>query len=103
MLRNQHLVKGKSVHTAVKKKDNYSLCGDLLRIILARDGWTLHAVNAPLSFAPTLFLSPGRRSVELFFSSVINSSAIDGGIQEDSTTGPERVQTSRRPDRADNG
>ena len=70
MLRNKHLVKGKSVHTAVKKKDNYALCGDLLRIILARDGWTLRAVNTPLSFAPHAVFVAGKeeRRAVFFFS-----------------------------------
>jgi NAD(P)H-flavin reductase len=53
--------------TGVKKKINYSLCGDLLRRILVKDGWALREVNDDVINA--IFLArKGGRQIAFFFS-----------------------------------
>jgi NAD(P)H-flavin reductase len=56
--------------TVVKEKIDYSLCGDLLRTILAKDGWTLRRVSQSLAFAPdaVLLAQKGGRRIAFFFS-----------------------------------
>jgi len=56
--------------TPVKEKTDYSLCGDLLRSILARDGWTLRRASQPLAFAPdaVLLAQKGGRRIAFFYS-----------------------------------
>ena len=54
----------------MKKKADYSPCGDLLRSILSKDGWTLRGVSQPLLDAPdAVFVAQkqGRR-IAFFFS-----------------------------------
>ena len=54
----------------MKKKADYSPCGDLLRSILSKDGWTLRGASQPLADAPdAVFVAQkqGRR-IAFFFS-----------------------------------